>query len=104
MQIAEDLGYMLISNRPHRLEFNHQYSLDEQVSVEFAQDRSIFIVNRQRVLLLHPAALFSQTMSQGIFVYLLQMPVAMVAMNGKARFTNEVTQPVDIGVFHGAST
>jgi hypothetical protein len=66
------------------LNFHDKAFFHQDISEVLAQLGSILIENRERKLLLNKNPLFPQSMSQGILIDLLAMPVPMIFVNGKA--------------------
>src|SRR5436309_1524987 len=76
----------------HGFQFHDEPVVDEKVGVEIAEERSILVINRERMLLLNRQPLLPQAIHQGILIDFLKVPVAMITMNGKARLANCVAQ------------
>jgi hypothetical protein len=92
LQIAEQLGNMLVEHSSDSLEFQNKSAFHQRVSHQVAEQGAILIIDLDGHLLLDLQTKLSQTVHQGILIDLLDVALAMIAMDGKSSFTNDVTQ------------
>jgi len=85
-KIAEELSNMFVGQSATGLELDQQASLDEEIGEEFAQKRTIFVKDIERMLLDHVDRLFAQTVRESILMHFLRLAMAEVAMQGKRSF------------------
>lgn len=102
-QVTEQLGDMLVEHSPASFDLNYQATFDEQVCVIVSEDSAILIIHAQWELLLDRESLFPQSVRQRVLVDLLKVPVAVVFVNSKARFPDDVTERIDVGAVHRVS-
>ncbi len=69
---------MLVGGRLDRFEFHDEAIFDVQIRVVFAKNRAVFVINRERVLLLDFQALFVKATDECVLVDLLKMTVSVV--------------------------
>ena len=94
-QIADYLRHMLINDGFDGFEFDDEAVFDKEIGKVLADDGSIFVVNRDGMLLFHVEAELPKPVSEGVLINLLQMAVSMVLMDGVSRFADQVTQLKD---------
>jgi hypothetical protein len=90
-QVAQNLGDMLAGNRLGGFEFDDQLTFDQKIHEKLAKKRAVLVVNIDRMLLLDQQAKLAQTMRQTIFVDLLEVAVAKIAMNRKTGLPDHIT-------------
>ena len=83
---------MVVGKLPNRFQLNDDLVGDEEVGKEVSQQRSVFVVDRDRMLLFDAYSLFAQSVDQSVFVDFFKMTVAEVAVKSEGRFSNLVTQ------------
>src|SRR6266511_3965095 len=89
---------MLFDHSSNRLYFHDKLLLNEQIGVEVAEQRPVFVKDLQRMLLLHQEPLFPETVNESVLINLFQMSVPMITVNSKSRFANHIAKLHD--VFH----
>src|SRR5215212_2711394 len=97
-EIAEQLSNMLIDQRSNALDLADQPTLNQQISLQHSQHRTIFVEDFEFLLLLNANALLSETVCQGIFVNLLSMAIAQILMNLKTCFPDYIAKREDVTV------
>jgi hypothetical protein len=93
---------MFLNDVPYRFELNAQLIFHQQITVEFAQDSTIFVESSQGMLLFNVQALLAEAVAQGVLVDLLEMAMAMIAVGGEASFADNIAETIDIWVHDGA--
>ena len=83
---------MLVGDSLDCFEFNNQTVLNKKVGKVFTQDRTIFVANRERMLLNYSHSSLSKAVSQPIFIDFLQMSVPVKAMEREGCFADNVAQ------------
>lgn len=91
---------MLVGGRLAGFEFDDQAIFYKQVRVVIAEHSSVFVLHRQRMLLLDRDAVLPEPIHQSVFVNLLEMAASMVLVNCKTCFPNDVTKRVDVVPSH----
>src|SRR6266542_1603141 len=89
---------MLFDHSSNRLYFHDKLLLNEQIGVEVAEQRPVFVKDLHRMLLLHQEPLFPETVNESVLINLFQMSVPMITVNSKSRFANHIAKLHD--VFH----
>jgi len=91
-QVPKYLCDMLVSQPlASGLQFNNQAFLDKEIGKIITEKGPILVVHRKRELLLYIKPTLLKTMCQCVFVHLLQVAVAQVAMDFKRSFTDYIT-------------
>lgn len=99
--VAEDLRDMFVRQSLAGFDFNDQAILDEAVGLVIAQSSSVFIGHAKGSLLRDSEALFAQPVCKAVFINLLQVTVAQIAVKGESGFADWITQVFDFLVsFH----
>jgi hypothetical protein len=99
-QVAQYLSRMFIGQSFAGFQFDDESICEEYIRKVFSNARAVFIKHLDRMLLLHIKASFPEAMSQGIFIDLFQVTMAVIQMDGVRRFAYNVTEFVDR--FHSA--
>src|SRR6476469_9293085 len=95
-QVAEQLSSVFVQQSAAGFQFDYQALFQNQISGELTEESSIFIEDLQRCLLLKLNALLAKSMSQGILVYFLKMPMPEIRMNRERRFAHHIAQPHNV--------
>ena len=77
------------------LEFDHELVVQQQVGVEFADDGAVFVEDLDGVLLLHVQPELAEAVGQGVLIDLLQVPVAVIDVDGIRCLADQVAEFVD---------
>ena len=99
-KITKQLGDVFVVERLDGLDFHEQRSGDKQVSAKIAKDCPVLVVHGQRELGFDLQRKFTQPMQHRVLVDLFDVPVPVIAMNCKSRFTHDVTQLEDFSSSH----
>src|SRR5438309_11396975 len=104
LQVADDLGDVLVGDSATRLQLHDQAILYEQVYEVFSQHGAVLVVDGQGVLLERLQPLFPQPVPQRILVDLLQVPAPVVAVNCKTRLAHHVAESIHVFPVHLCSS
>ena len=91
---------MLGRNTPARFDLDNQTILHEQVSKVLAQNRSVRVIDSQRMLLFDFQAQCAQSTGQRIFINFFQVSVSMITMDRETGFADHVAELVDTVPLH----
>jgi hypothetical protein len=101
-EVAENLRDVFVVEGFHCFDFDEQCFVDKQVGPEIAKNGSVLVLDGERKLGLHDDLLFAQPVQQRVLVNFLDMPVPVMAMNGKPRFTHHLAQLEDFLCVHSS--
>jgi len=94
-KIAQELGYMFIDEGFDGFEFDDERVLDEEIGEVFAENRSVFIEDVQRVLLHNLETLFAKTVDESVLVNFFVVAVTMIFLKGKGGFPHLIAKNED---------
>ncbi|OHE89400.1 MAG: hypothetical protein A3G75_08560 [Verrucomicrobia bacterium RIFCSPLOWO2_12_FULL_64_8] len=93
---------MFVGKRTDGLKFHDELLVDEYISKELTQERSVLVEHVQRMLLNGRHALFSETICKPVLIDFFDVAVAEVTMQREAGLADLITELED-RVFHGVT-
>lgn len=83
---------MFVCQSLGRFQLNNKSVVHEQIGDVIANEGAVLVVDFEWILLLDVQAQLSQSVRKGILIHLLQVPMFVVAMDGKASFPDHIAQ------------
>jgi hypothetical protein len=93
-QIAKQLGDVLVYDTASGFQLHDELILNEKIREKFAKQRAVLVIDVKRMLLENLQTVFAEAVCETILVDFLGMALAMVFMQGKASFTDDVAELV----------
>ena len=97
-EITQDLSLVFVDQGFRGLQFHYQFALHQQVGQVVADERAIFVIDLDRMLLFDVEPRLAQPVRQGVFIHLLQVPVPVIDVDGIGNLPDLIAQCLD--VFH----
>ena len=95
-EVTEELRHVFIEHVRNCLQFDDDCFFEEQVGKKAPQHSAVFVMNVERMLLSDPQAALLQPMHKRIFIDLLDMSIAQVAVDREPRLAHRIAQLEDI--------